>query len=106
MAQGHENSHGTRKSYMTGFILAIILTVIPFALVMGGLLPPATTVLVIALFAVVQIIVHLVYFLHLNFAPAQAWNLVSLIFVALVIVFLVGLSVWIMWSMHYHMMVN
>ncbi|VFS20869.1 Cytochrome o ubiquinol oxidase protein CyoD [Serratia liquefaciens] len=29
-------SHGSVKSYMTGFILSIILTVIPFAMVMSG----------------------------------------------------------------------
>ena len=34
------------------------------------------------------------------------WNVVSMIFTVLIIAFVVGLSVWIMWSMHYHMMIN
>ncbi|MBB3101923.1 cytochrome o ubiquinol oxidase operon protein cyoD [Azomonas macrocytogenes] len=91
---------------MTGFILAVILTVIPFGVVMTSALSPAVTILVVALFAVAQVFVHLVYFLHLSLAPSQTWNVVSLLFSVLVIVFLIGLSVWIMWSMHYHMMIN
>ena len=32
---GDEGPHSTFKGYMTGFVLAVILTVIPFWLVMG-----------------------------------------------------------------------
>ncbi len=32
----HGASHGSVKTYMTGFILSIILTVIPFWMVMDG----------------------------------------------------------------------
>lgn len=32
----HGASHGSVKTYMTGFILSIILTVIPFWMVMSG----------------------------------------------------------------------
>ena len=34
-------SHGSVKTYMTGFILSIILTVIPFWMVMTGAASPA-----------------------------------------------------------------
>ena len=53
---------------MIGFVLSVVLTAIPFWLVMGKVLPtsPASPRFVILAFAVVQIVVHMVYFLHMN----------------------------------------
>ena len=59
-------SHGSVKTYMTGFILSIILTVIPFWMVMTGSASPAVILGTILAMAVVQILVHLVCFLHMN----------------------------------------
>jgi len=53
---GHEgHNHGSFKSYMIGFVLSVILTAIPFALVMTGVLPTQATALIVMGFAVVQI---------------------------------------------------
>ena len=46
--------------------------------------------------AVIQVVVHLVYFLHMDRSPEQRNSVAALIFSALVIVLLVGLSLWIM----------
>ena len=100
----HEGNHGSVKSYVIGFILSVILTVIPFGLVMYPTLPKMTTLAIVLLFAVIQVIVHLVYFLHLDRSPAQRNNVAALVFSALVIVLLVGLSPWIMFSIHTVMM--
>ncbi|WP_268638572.1 cytochrome o ubiquinol oxidase subunit IV, partial [Escherichia coli] len=52
-------AHGTLKSYVTGFILAAILTAIPFWLVMDRVFESSrTTALIILAFAAVQIVVH------------------------------------------------
>ena len=106
MANAHSDgaNHGSVKSYAIGFILSVILTVIPFGLVMYPSLPKATTLAIVLLFAIVQVIVHLVYFLHLDRSPAQRNNVAALVFSALVIVLLVGLSLWIMFSIHTVMM--
>ncbi|GAB7527675.1 cytochrome o ubiquinol oxidase subunit IV [Pseudomonas sp. 3A(2025)] len=103
---GHadDHSHGSVKSYMIGFVLSIILTAIPFALVMSPVLPKDITILIIMAFAVIQILVHLHYFLHLDFSSAQRNNVTAFVFTALVIVFLVGLSLWIIFSVHREMM--
>ena len=65
MANAHSDgaNHGSVKSYAIGFILSVILTVIPFGLVMYPSLPKFTTLAIVLLFAVVQVVVHLVYFL-------------------------------------------
>ena len=98
--------HGSVKSYVTGFVLSIILTAIPFGLVMFPSLSKATTLWVILIFAVIQVLVHLVYFLHLDRSQAQRNNVMAFAFAALVIVLLVGLSLWIMFSIHTAMMAH
>ena len=76
----HE-SHGTFKGYVTGFVLSVILTAIPFWLVMGHVFSSTTTTaLVIAAFAAVQIVVHMVYFLHMDGRMEGGWSLLALIF--------------------------
>lgn len=99
-------SHGSVKSYLTGFVLSVILTVIPFALVMYPTLPKPVTAGVVAIFAMIQVVVHLIYFLHLNFSPHQRWNVTALVFSTVVIALLVGLSLWIMYSVHHNMLAH
>jgi len=103
-ATEHGASHGSVKSYMIGFILSIILTGIPFWMVMDGGASKATILAVVLVCAVVQVLVHLVYFLHLDRSSEQRWNVIAFVFSALIIAFLVGLSLWIMFSIHHFMM--
>ena len=106
MANAHSDgaNHGSVKSYAIGFILSVILTVIPFGLVMYPSLPKMTTLAIVLLFAVVQVVVHLVYFLHLDRSKEQRDNVIAFVFAGLVILLLVGLSIWIMFSIHTVMM--
>ena len=100
----HDVSHGSVKTYAIGFILSVILTLIPFGLVMYPTLPKSITLMIVLAFAVIQVLVHLVYFLHLDRSEAQRENVVAFVFAGLVIVLLVGLSLWIMFSIHTFMM--
>ncbi|GGU64289.1 cytochrome c oxidase subunit IV [Pseudomonas laurentiana] len=100
----HDASHGSYKSYAIGFILSVILTVIPFGLVMYPSLPKDMTILIVVAFAVIQVVVHLFYFLHLDSSREQRWNVSAFLFTGLVIVLLVGLSLWIMFNIHTSMM--
>ena len=106
MANAHssDSNHGSVKSYVIGFVLSVILTVIPFGLVMYPTLPKDVTLWIVLAFAVIQVIVHLIYFLHLDRSAAQRNNVIAFVFAALVIVLLVGLSLWIMFSIHTYMM--
>jgi len=73
---------------------------------MHPVLPRATTLLVAVLFAAAQMVVHLVYFLHMNRSSEQGWNLISFVFTIVILFIIVGHSVWIIWSMHYNMMAH
>ncbi|KHN90866.1 cytochrome o ubiquinol oxidase subunit IV [Pectobacterium actinidiae] len=54
----------------------------------------------------VQILVHLVYFLHLNTSSEERWNVVALVFAVLIIAIVVVGSIWIMMSAHHNMMIQ
>ncbi|HDL8505069.1 TPA: cytochrome o ubiquinol oxidase subunit IV [Yersinia enterocolitica] len=99
-------SHGSLKSYLIGFILSVILTVIPFAMVMSGTASHTTILATVVGLAVVQIIVHLVYFLHMNGSSEDRWNLVAFLFTAMIIAIVVVGSLWIMYNLNINMMVD
>ena len=101
---GDDHDHGSFKSYMIGFLLSVVLTAIPFWLVMTGALPAAATGLIITAFAVVQIIVHMIFFLHMNHKSEGGWNMLALIFTIVIVVIAVAGSVWVMYHLNVNMM--
>lgn len=90
-------------SYLIGFVLAVILTAIPFWLVYTHALPAPRIALIIAVTAVLQILVHLRFFLHVNFTTTPRENLMALSFTAVLIFLMVGGSLWIMIDLHQRM---
>lgn len=100
----HHDSHGsdafahvTVRDYLIGFGLSVVLTAIPFWLVMGDVLAnKQVTALIIMAFAMVQIVVHVVYFLHMTSSAEEGWSLMSLIFTLVVIVIALAGSLWVM----------
>ncbi len=73
-------------------------------MVMDGSSAHSTTLAVVVICAVVQVIVHLVYFLHLDSKSEDGWNLVAIVFSAIIILIVVVGSLWIMWNLNYNMM--
>ena len=98
-------SHSTFKGYMTGFVLAVVLTAIPFWLVMGKVFASTnTTSLIILGFAAVQIVVHMIYFLHMDAKSESGWNMLALIFTIVLVVITLAGSLWVMYHMNTNMM--
>jgi cytochrome o ubiquinol oxidase subunit IV len=97
-------SQGSLKSYLTGFGLSLILTVIPFAMVMRGTVSAPTALAGIFSAGFVQILVHLHYFLHLDTSSTARWNVVAMIFTLLIMALFVGGTLWIMYTLNYRMM--
>ena len=96
-------SQGSGTSYAIGFVLSFGLTAIPFALVMTGALPRSTALPVILAMGVLQILVHLVCFLHMNTESEGGWNVLALGFTAVITVILVFGSIWIMQHLDHNM---
>jgi cytochrome o ubiquinol oxidase subunit IV len=98
-------SHGSLRSYLTGFVLAAILTIIPFWLVMGHVIDSTlATVLIVLGLAVVQIVVHVIYFLHLDTRSESGWNMLAFIFTIVLVVIVLGASIWVMYNENANMM--
>jgi cytochrome o ubiquinol oxidase operon protein cyoD len=96
--------HGTLMGYLSGFVLSVILTAIPFWIVMARALPASTTALVILGLACVQIVVHMIYFLHMNTRSQGGWNMLALIFTLVLVVITLTGSLWVMHHLNVNMM--
>ena len=93
-----------QRPYVTGFVFALVLTGIPFGLVVAELLPRFPTLVVIAILALVQVVVHLRYFLHIDLKSTPRDNLLALGFAAVLIFIMVGGTLWIMLDLNARMM--
>ena len=102
---GHGHDHGTMGGYITGFVLSVILTAIPFWLVMANPLQDnALTGIIIMALAAVQIVVHMIFFLHMNGKSEGGWTMTALVFTVVVVVIVLAGSLWVMYHMNTSMM--
>ncbi|MFO7324109.1 MAG: cytochrome o ubiquinol oxidase subunit IV [Pseudomonadota bacterium] len=105
----HEELQGaegfTLRTYLTGFVLCAVLTALPFWIVMTGAVAPggAAKATVVA-FAVAQIIVQTVTFLHVNARAQGGWTLLAYVFTAVLLVITIAGSIWIMYHLNLNMM--
>jgi cytochrome o ubiquinol oxidase operon protein cyoD len=97
------SAHGTLKSYVIGFIFSIYLTVTAYLLVVDHTLSGWALMLLIASLALAQFLVQLLFFLHLGRETKPRWKLLVFIFMIVIVVILVGGSLWIMANLNYHM---
>ncbi|MBU6459992.1 MAG: cytochrome o ubiquinol oxidase subunit IV [Proteobacteria bacterium] len=99
-------SHANFRAYLIGFILSIVLTIIPFGLVYygHGSLSEYDILVSIAIAAVIQVFVQLHYFLHLDRSSDQSWNVLALLFTLLIIAIILAGALWIMIDLHSRMM--
>ncbi|HZF46548.1 MAG TPA: cytochrome o ubiquinol oxidase subunit IV [Sphingomonadaceae bacterium] len=105
---GHDHggeAHGTMRDYVWGFALSVILTAIPFWLVMvGPIADKSVTALIITAFAAIQIVVHMIFFLHMNARAEGGWNMLALIFTIVIVVIVLTGSLWVMYHLNTNMM--
>ena len=52
----------------------------------------------------VQILVHVVYFLHLDTRSEGGWNMLSFVFTIVLVVIVLGASIWVMYNENANMM--
>lgn len=86
------------RSYVWGIGLALILTLVPFALVYWGGVPRVTVFVVIGVFALLQMVVHFRFFLHIGFHQKRE-DLQLILFSGLLLVIMIGGTLWIMASL-------
>lgn len=90
--------------YVVGFGLSLLLTFLAYVTVIGKAFSPQFTIGLIIFFAVIQLFVQLIFFLHLGREAKPRWRLVTLGFGVLVVGIVAFGSLWIMDNLNYNMM--
>jgi cytochrome o ubiquinol oxidase subunit IV len=93
-----------KTSYIIGFLLSLIFTLIPYYLVVYHLLEKDLLIATILGFALLQLLVQLIFFLHLGREKAPRWNLIMLTLTFGTILLVVVGSIWIMHHLNQNMM--
>jgi cytochrome o ubiquinol oxidase operon protein cyoD len=99
------HGHGSLRNYLVGFGLSVALTAIPFWLVMSDVTGNKQVIaLLIMALAAVQIVVHMVYFLHMDTRSEDGWTMMALIFTLTMVVIVLSGSLWVMYHLNTNMM--
>jgi cytochrome o ubiquinol oxidase operon protein cyoD len=108
MSENHSEhaaeGHASLGKYLIGFGLAVVLTLVSFGIVAAGLQPKYIAVIALIVAAVAQIFVHLHYFLHLDGSKESSWNMVSIVFTALIVGIFVAGTVWVIFTLNARLM--
>lgn len=90
------NEHGSTTSYIIGFALSLILTIIPYYMVTRQIASGTTLLLIILGIAITQMLIQIFFFLHLGRGPKPLYNVVFFAGTAGLIVLVIGASLLIM----------
>lgn len=99
-----EASHSGYKSYLIGFGLAALFTLISFAFVLMEQVPKKVAFAGLSIAALLQMLVHIRYFLHIDTSDENRWNVVFLAFTAVLVFIFVGGTIWVMYTLNSRMM--
>ncbi len=92
------------QGYVIGLVLAVLLTIASFYVVHTDLIWAPGIPIALAVLAIAQIGVHLVFFLHITTAPDNTNNVLALAFGVLIVALIIGGSLWIMNNLNQNMM--
>lgn len=92
------------RTYVTGLVLAVALSAIPFAAVGLTDLSRRTLLWIVGACAIVQVPVHFRCFLHIDMSRQKRDDLQLILFSSLIVLLMVGGTIWIMTSAHALMM--
>lgn len=99
----HDSERTTLRTYITGFVSSVVLTVAAYVMVVDNAFSKWTLAIVVALLALIQFMVQLVFFLHLGQDTKPRFKVGVFLFMLLVLLIIVVGSLWIMHSLNYRM---
>jgi cytochrome o ubiquinol oxidase operon protein cyoD len=94
----------TIRDYVLGLLLSAALTVTSFYVVWTDLIWAPGIPIALAVLAIAQMGVHLVFFLHITTAPDNTNNVLALAFGVLIVALIIAGSIWIMNHLNHNMM--
>ena len=108
VAPGDEHAEGGIAQrvlgYLIGLGLAILLTATSFFVAGTNLVWEPSIPVALVVLAIAQMGVHLVFFLHITTGPDNTNNVLALAFGVLIVVLVMGGSLWIMANLNHNMM--
>ncbi len=97
VAGGRKAEYGRElRTYVLGFSLALVLTLVPFGLVNWSAMSQYALALAIGAFALVQVVIHFRCFLHINPPKQNLDDLHLILFSTLLLFFMAGGTIWIL----------
>lgn len=99
-----QGNHGTWRGYVIGYALALLLTIAAFTIAPAKNMAPFSIEAALVVLAIAQMMVHLIFFLHINTAPEQKTNILAFAATMLIIAIVVIGSLWIMSHLTINMM--
>ncbi len=99
----YEAGRRALRSYVIGFVLSILLTLIPYFIVVNHMVGSTGLLFAAVGFGVAQLLAQVVFFLHLSKKSKPYWNIIVFIFTILIVSILVVGSLWVMYNLNYNM---
>lgn len=102
-----DQEHGWNASFkpqILGYVLSFLLTATTYLVVTRHHLSDGELLFTIFGCAIAQALFQLIFFMHLGLESKPHWNTITFLFVVLVIVIVIGGSLWIMNNLNYNLM--
>jgi cytochrome o ubiquinol oxidase operon protein cyoD len=100
---GHHEESAEHRDYVKGLVLAFILTVASFSVAWFKLLTGPAALILLGVLALVQSAAQIRYFLHVD-GRSHRDDLLLILFSSLIVLIIVGGTIWILWNQHARMM--
>ncbi len=97
-------SHGSFQGYLVGYVASVLLTFGSFAAVQSSALTSSSATAAVAVLAIAQMLVHLIFFLHISTSPNQRTNILAFAVTMFFVIVIVAGSLWIMSHLESNMM--
>lgn len=104
MIDAHHGWNASYKPQFIGFVMSLVLTVAVYRHLTHNELSGSVLTFTIVGFAILQAIIQLVFFLHLGLESKPHWGMITFLFTVLVILIVIGGSLWIMSNLNYDLM--
>jgi cytochrome o ubiquinol oxidase operon protein cyoD len=103
-AEGESEFSGSFATYTVGLVFALLLTGASFIVSQTHLLWAPGVPAGLAVLAIAQMGVHLVFFIHISTGPDNTNNVLALAFGVLIVTLVIAGSLWIMANLNANMM--
>lgn len=104
MIDQHHGWNVSFKPSFLGFVLSLVLTFAAYRITSQHHLHNSVLIWTVLGLGALQMFLQLIFFLHLGLESKPHWNSISFLFMVLVIVVVIGGSLWIMSNLNYYLM--